>query len=73
MPKMTDDLIRIVAAGGGVELDAGAKMTDDLIRIAAASQRSGAKVVIKNAGSKMTNDLIRIASAGKGNVSFLDL
>jgi hypothetical protein len=69
--KMTDDLIRIASAGGGLEIAAGSKMTDDLIRIASAGGRSGASLRITGAGTKMTNDLIRIASAGAGRVTFV--
>ncbi len=68
--KLTDDLIRIASAGGGLEIPASSKMTDDLIRIASAGGRSGASLRITGAGAKMTSDLIRIASAGAGRVTF---
>ena len=35
--RLTDDLIRIAAAGGGFRLQAGSRLTDDLTRIAAAA------------------------------------
>jgi hypothetical protein len=73
MTKMTQDLVRIVSAGGGVQVDASLKLTDDLVRIAAAARQSGARIEIKNSGRKLTQDLVRVASAGGGNVLFLDL
>ena len=72
MTKMTDQLVRIASAGGGMIIDGDGKMTDQLVRIASAASQSGAKIIITNVGSKMTDQLVRIASAGKGNV-ILDL
>ncbi|MCG7560858.1 hypothetical protein [Pseudoalteromonas sp. McH1-42] len=70
MSKMTNQIVNIVASGGGVIVDAEGKMADQLIKIAAASVNSGAKVIIKNADSKMTDQLVKIAAAGRGNVIF---
>lgn len=69
MSKMTDQIIQIVAAGGGVIVDA-SKMTDQLIQIASTASRSGSLVIVKGAGKKMTDQLIQVASAGKGRVIF---
>ena len=70
MTKMTDQIIRIVAAGGGVIVDGDGKMSDQLVRIAAAAKSSGATVIIKNADAKMSDQLVRVAAAGGGNVIF---
>lgn len=70
--RLTDDLIRIVAAGGGMRLDAGARMTDDLIRIAAAAKNGRARLYLSGMSARMTDDLIRIGAAGKGCVVFED-
>jgi DNA replication protein len=70
--RLTDDLIRIVAAGGGVRLDAGARMTDDLIRIAAAAKNGGARLYLVGMSARLTDDLVRISTAGKGSVVFED-
>ena len=70
MSKMTDQIVRIVAAGGGVIVNGKGKMSDQLVRIASAAKSSGATVIIKNADAKMSDQLVRIASAGGGNVIF---
>lgn len=70
MTKMTQQLVSIVGAGGGVTIDGKGKMSDQLAQIASASVATGATVIIKNANSKMTDQLVKIAKAGKGNVIF---
>jgi hypothetical protein len=64
--KSTDDCIRIVNAGGGLDLSKASKSTDDLIRIARTASEKGATIWVP--GSKSVDDLIRIANAGKGCV-----
>jgi hypothetical protein len=68
MSKPTDDLVRIVNAGGGLDLRNMSKPTEDLVRIASAASGKRAAVTIN--GNKPTDDLVRIASAGKGCVTF---
>ena len=68
--RLTDDLIRIAAAGGGFRLQAGSCLTEDLIRIAAAAGHSGARLYFAGMSSRLTDDLIRIGAAGKGSVVF---
>ena len=70
--RSTDDLVRIVSAGGGVQLDAKSRLTDDLIRIAAAAKLSGAHVTFEGMSSRLTDDLVRIGAAGKGHVILKD-
>ena len=70
--RLTDDLIRIAAAGGGLRLDASARMTDDLVRIAAAARTGSAILTLRGMSARMTDDLIRIAAAGKGSVILED-
>lgn len=70
MAFMTDSLVRIVSAGGGLTIDGQNMMTNSLVRIASAASRSGAKITITNVGGFMTDSLVRIASAGGGNVVF---
>lgn len=70
--RATADLIRIVAAGGGLRLPAMQRTTDDLVRIAAAAALSGSRVFLLGMSPRATDDLIRIGAAGKGNVVFED-
>jgi hypothetical protein len=67
--RSTEELIQIVAAGGGLDLRAPGRSTDDLIRIAAAASGKGAQLIISPVG-RSTEDLIRIGAAGKGCVLF---
>jgi DNA replication protein len=64
----TDDLVRIAAAGGGFELNAGQRPTVDLVRIATAARSKGARLKISGLGMMSVNDLIRISAAGGGCV-----
>jgi hypothetical protein len=70
MSKMTPQIGEIVAAGGGVILDAGSKTRPQLVEIAAEAARSGATVILRNVGNKLTSQLVDIARAGKGKVIF---
>ena len=68
--KSINDLIKIAAAGGGMELEVSLKSTDDLIRIAAAAAVHKSPLVLTGLEMRSVNDLIRIAAAGKGAVHF---
>ncbi len=70
MMLMTNDLIRIAAAGGGMVLDSKKIMINDLIRIAAASSSGTGKIILNNVNGILVDDLIRISAAGKGNIIF---
>ena len=68
--KTTDELVKIVAAGGGLVVEGGRRTTDELVKIAAAARHSGAYIVFKNTAMRKTDALIKIAAAGKGKVIF---
>jgi hypothetical protein len=68
--RSTEELIRIVNAGGGLVLDAATRSTEDLIRIAHAGSTKGVRLVLVGLATKSTEDLIRIANAGNGCVQF---
>jgi len=70
--RVTDDLVRIAAAGGGFRLDASHRLTDDLVRIAAAARNGGARLFFSGMSARLTDDLVRIGAAGKGSVVFED-
>lgn len=68
--RTTVDCMQVVAAGGGITLDASKRTTIELMQIAAAASRTGAAVILTGSEFKPTTDLLQIASAGKGCVSF---
>jgi hypothetical protein len=66
----TGDLVRLVAAGGGIDMDITGRAIDDLTNIATAAARAGARVILRGTRGRDVTDLIRIATAGKGCVTF---
>ena len=70
MMRMTDQLVRIASAGGGMKLSMQGMMTDQLVRIAAAAAKGGGQIILVYVGSTMTDQLVRIANAGQGRVIF---
>ena len=69
---LAEDLISIVAAGGGLDLDVGNRTSGELLRIASAASQSGARIIFRGLDGRMISELISIASAGKGAVQFAD-
>lgn len=69
--RSTDELIRILLAGGGLSLDASMRSTDDLIRMALATKHSGAILTLANLHRRPTDELIRIGLASGGRVVFV--
>ena len=69
MPTV-QDLVRIAAAGGGFELEAGSYAVSDLVRIAAAASAKRPLLIVKDAGGLIVSDLVRVAAAGQGAVHF---
>ena len=66
-----DQLVRIVTAGGGIEVRASSLSEDQLTRITAAASSSGATVRIKSAGAMTADQLVRIGTTGGGRVEFV--
>lgn len=65
--KSAIDLKRVVAAGGGLILDASRYSTLDLKSLAASAK---ADIVLKNVSEMSAMDMKNIASAGNGHVIF---
>ncbi len=68
MSKPLADILRILAAGGGVSLDS-ATPTADLIRIAA-NAGPETTIIVRNAALKPTDELAKIAQNARGSVLF---
>jgi hypothetical protein len=65
-----DQLVQIVANGGGIEIDAIHVQPDQIAEFAATAARSNARIVVKNASRLTQSDLLLIAEKGNGNVFF---
>jgi hypothetical protein len=66
--RSTEDLIRVVKAGGALKLAATDRSTDDLVRIASAAADWGVSVPFSGLQDRSTDDLVVIADAGQGSV-----
>jgi hypothetical protein len=66
--RSTEDLVRLVSAGGGLKLTATDRPTDDLVLIAAAAADWGVPVTFSGIDCRGTDDLVRIVEAGQGSV-----
>lgn len=69
---MTSQLVEIVAAGGGIRINAQGKMKSDLMQIVSASKRKNSKITFIGMSGRLTSELVEIAAAGNGNVVFED-
>lgn len=64
-----DDVVKVIASGGGVNLSTKGLDVRDLVRIAATGKQYRRTVVIRDAAPLMQS-LTQIAVAGEGNVIF---
>ena len=67
-----NDKVRLLAAGGSIEIIGQDTAVNDLVRMAAAAKTGEATLTIKAVGGFALNDLVRIAAAGKGFVHLKD-
>jgi hypothetical protein len=65
------DLVQIVANGGGLSLKRGFLTAPQLIQLVANAGASGAKLVLRDLGIITQQELVQIAANGKGNVFFV--
>lgn len=70
--KSVEELVRILAAGGGFAINAGHLAVPDLIRMAAAASGNGARLQLRGVDHISTEDLVSIGAAGSGCVEFLE-
>ena len=70
MSLSTEDLVKIVEAGGGLTLEAGSKSKDDLVTIATGATNLDVILTLKNVTALTVDDLVEIARAGDGCVTF---
>lgn len=72
MARTTDNIIRIVHAGGSMNINGKEMTTDNMVRIAKAAAKSGSTVTFMGLGDHTTDNLIRIVNAGGKNIILQD-
>jgi len=68
MSKTTDNIIRLINAGGNLNVNAENKTTDNLIRIVKVAIKQEKVITFRNLEKKTTDNLIRIIKIGGDNV-----
>ncbi|QXB02779.1 hypothetical protein [Aeromonas sp. FDAARGOS 1416] len=72
MSRTTENIIRIVQAGGNMNVNGERMTTENMIRIAMAAVKSGSTITFMGLGKHTTENLIRIVKAGGKNVIVQD-
>lgn len=67
---LAGQILQLVAAGGGVELDAASFLAADILQIVAVGARSKARIEILNSHHLLHSNMLQIAAAGHGCVFF---
>lgn len=68
MPKNTDNVLRILKAGGNISVNAKGKTTDNILRIVKIAVEMGKVVTFRNLEDHTTDNILRIVKAGGDNV-----
>ncbi|MGA2484998.1 MAG: hypothetical protein ABSF49_03295 [Roseiarcus sp.] len=71
MPRLQQELVQIVANGGGLDLRVGFRSQQDLVQLAANARASGATIILRDVGTKATAELVQIAANAQGKVLFV--
>ncbi len=72
MPRTTDSIIRVIKAGGNMNINGEKLTTDSMVRVAKAAVESGSTVTFMGLGKHSTDSLIRIVKAGGKNIIIQD-
>lgn len=70
MVMITSDILRLIAAGGGIKVNCKKHITSDIVRMAAAAKTGGGILILQDCENIITSDKVRIAAAGGGHVIF---
>lgn len=68
--RQTNELMSILAAGGGITLRGSVRTTQDLMSLAAAARTGGARLILTEMQTRSTQEVLSISAAGKGHVEF---
>jgi len=69
MSKSTDNIVRMIKAGGNLSINAKSKSTDSLIRIVKTAIKEDMNITLRNLENKSTDSLIRIIKVGKDKLT----
>lgn len=67
---LANSIVEILAAGGGLIVDAGNLLAPVLVQMASAAHQGGCTLTIRNCGALLVPAMKQIAAAGGGHVIF---
>ena len=70
--KQHHELVAILSAGAGLELEVKTKMHHEIVALAQAAKLGGGHLVLSGLSTRQHHELIAIATAGKGHVTLKD-
>ncbi|WP_060482687.1 hypothetical protein [Pseudomonas sp. NBRC 111119] len=70
--KQQHELVAILSAGAGLELEVKTKMQHEIVALAQAAKMGGGHLVLNGLATKQQHELLAIATAGKGHVTLKD-
>lgn len=68
MSRTTDNVLRLLKAGGNISVDAKGMTTDNILRIVKVAVEMGKVVTFRNLEKHTTDNILRIVKAGGDNV-----
>ncbi len=71
MMRSQQDLVQILANGGGLDMNVGMRSQQDLVQLAANAGASGGTLILRDLGMRSSADLVQIAADGKGRALFI--
>ncbi|WP_163130460.1 hypothetical protein [Agarivorans sp. Alg241-V36] len=68
MSRNTDNVIRLINAGGNLSVNCDGRNTDNVLRVIKAAQKKNTKLTLRNLDSHNTDNVIRIIKAAGDTV-----
>lgn len=68
MSRTTDNVLRLLKAGGNISVDAKEMTTDNILRVVTVAVEMGKVVTFRNLENHTTDNILRIVKAGGDNV-----
>ncbi|AZL68821.1 hypothetical protein [Pseudomonas oryziphila] len=70
--KQQHELVAILSAGAGLDLEVKTKMQHEIVALAQAAKLGGGHLILNGLSTKQQHELVAIATAGKGHVTLKD-